>query len=320
MPSVLLQPASSDSAQKHFRDTIVSPVSLAAVREFLSPQEVEAFEQASPDGRVAIWGIAPSDDGQNERKFQRLKSGDVVFFGGRGRLIATGIVVAKFTNKPLARKLWSPGPLEPTWSQIFLLRDVLLRDVPKEIVNRAISHKANDAWQRANLLGENESAAALDLLEIEPGSEERVSEQDFRTSAIALMSGGTLDIAARVYARREQGFLRRSLFGSKQLAECALCGRTLSTELLVAAHIKRRADCSQRERLDFKNIVIPMCKLGCDALFEGHFITVGEGVVRRKRSLRDGDSAAAIVASLEGRSCSYWSESRRAYFDWHLRQ
>jgi hypothetical protein len=38
-------------------------------------------------------------------------------------------------------------------------------------------------------------------------------------------------------------------------------------DLAVAAHIKRRADCSEEERPDVQNIAMVSCRLGCDALF-----------------------------------------------------
>jgi len=52
------------------------------------------------------------------------------------------------------------------------------------------------------------------------------------------------------------------------MSSCSLCGQLLPVELLVAAHIKPRSECSRRERLDFENIVFGVCVLGCDALYE----------------------------------------------------
>ena len=44
------------------------------------------------------------------------------------------------------------------------------------------------------------------------------------------------------------------LFGGKTEAVCVLCGLSYPVELLVAAHLKRRSNCTIAEKLDFRNI------------------------------------------------------------------
>jgi hypothetical protein len=110
-------------------------------------------------------------------------------------------------------------------------------------------------------------------------------------------------------ARREQAILRGSLGigtgDSSRLHTCGLCGRDVPESLIVAAHIKPRRECSEAERLDIPAIAIPACLLGCDALFEHGFITVG----------RDGTVIANGASSLElehiaGRQSVAWNDAR----------
>ena len=77
---------------------------------------------------------------------------------------------------------------------------------------------------------------------------------------------GPLDREHTAKGRVEQGYLRRLLFGDLKQGVCSLCARHLPVELLVAAHIKPRSECSHRERLDAPGIVFGVCILGCDAL------------------------------------------------------
>ena len=61
---------------------------------------------------------------------------------------------------------------------------------------------------------------------------------------------------------------------------CAICHRTFPVDLMVAAHIKPRSKCSTSERKN-PNIVMPVCKVGCDDFFEKGYIKVGkDGVVQ----------------------------------------
>ena len=36
----------------------------------------------------------------------------------------------------------------------------------------------------------------------------------------------------------------------------------------LAAHIKNRSECSQQAKADVPHIAMPMCAMGCDALYE----------------------------------------------------
>ena len=47
----------------------------------------------------------------------------------------------------------------------------------------------------------------------------------------------------------------------------------------MAAHIKKRSFSSTEEKLDYKNIVMPMCKFGCDELYEKGYIIIKDGQV-----------------------------------------
>lgn len=127
--------------------------------------------------------------------------------------------------------------------------------------------------------------------------------------------GGATDRLAIVAIRAEQQFLR-----SQQLrhrgSSCALCGRHLPEELLIAAHVKPRWACSEEERMDSLNVSMLACLLGCDALFELGYVIVGEqGHI--ERGYRGSDDAKDRVAEIVGRQCPAHSRESRQYFAWH---
>lgn len=80
---------------------------------------------------------------------------------------------------------------------------------------------------------------------------------------IAALAGPTDHQAVRT-VRREQAILRAALgigTGSESLLHpCGLCGREVPENLVVAAHIKPRSECSEDERLDIPTIaILPVC-------------------------------------------------------------
>lgn len=80
---------------------------------------------------------------------------------------------------------------------------------------------------------------------------------------------GLLDGRAEVKIRKEQAQLRAMLAGDRKSAPCALCGHPYPMAFLVAAHVKKRAVCTDAERLDLHNVAMLACLFGCDALYEG---------------------------------------------------
>lgn len=133
-----------------------------------------------------------------------------------------------------------------------------------------------------------------------------------------LKLSGQLDERRRVVTRREQAFLRKHVLRGKSSGQCVLCGQEMPIDLLVAAHIKPRARCSDAERRDLNNIV-PMCLLGCDALFERGYAVVVDGVVELRWE-KAAMPRTNRIEVLRRRKISARERGRKKYFEWHAAQ
>lgn len=122
-----------------------------------------------------------------------------------------------------------------------------------------------------------------------------------------------------VITRREQALLRQYLIAENLMNGCAICGAEFPQSLLVTAHMKPRAECSESEKRDVNN-VIPMCSLGCDALFELGLLFVEPGKVRVRRRYQTYKKLNGFLSQLEGRPTTAWSAGRIGYFKWHARR
>jgi len=78
--------------------------------------------------------------------------------------------------------------------------------------------------------------------------------------------------------RKEQTILQEWIFEERNANACAICQREFQRSALRAAHKKPRFACTPVERLD-PNIVMPLCLLGCDFLYEEGYILVHKGKV-----------------------------------------
>jgi len=109
-----------------------------------------------------------------------------------------------------------------------------------------------------------------------------------------------LDSDSLSKVRKEQTFLRAYLTKGDSTGVCTICHEELPTELLVAAHIKRRSVCTNAERLDFDNVATLMCQLGCDDLFEKGYIFVSSSKVTKNQKRRTTPKLDLVINSVEG--------------------
>lgn len=135
-------------------------------------------------------------------------------------------------------------------------------------------------------------------------------------NADALRQLGSLDDIRETKVRREQSLPRNWLLRGRNVGACAICGNTYPVGLLAVAQIKRRADCTDSERSDPANVV-PMCKFGCDDLFERGYIGVRQG---RVIAIPGNPTTVAVdrrVKELSTRNCAQWTVANAEYFEWH---
>lgn len=131
-------------------------------------------------------------------------------------------------------------------------------------------------------------------------------------------SSGT-DKQIRGTFRREQRALRQHLIGNSKSGECGVCGRSLSSNLLVASHIKPRNVCTEKERID-PSVVMLACVLGCDSLFDKGFIYINHSGIIKVSSKSDGyPDLSEFVSAIDGQVAKAFSENSRDYFAWHER-
>jgi hypothetical protein len=145
-----------------------------------------------------------------------------------------------------------------------------------------------------------------------------LSELDDKYDAQSLLSRlDELDGLRHVKERLEQGILRAYVLDGEDSSECALCGETFPVDLLVAAHIKRRASCTDAERRNYESNLMALCAFGCDDLFERGYIAVRGGRVIAGNKAPTGGAVKTKVSTLIGRECARWNAKSSAFFNWH---
>jgi hypothetical protein len=159
-------------------------------------------------------------------------------------------------------------------------------------------------------------AAPRAILERLASATEAPTADDY-AKAVAELTGD-LDRVIQTAYRVEQSYLRRLLFAA-DTALCDLCGRSFEVQFLVAAHIKKRAECNDAERKDVPNVVMSACRFGCDELFERGYISIADdGRLLISQELDSASEARAFAFKyLDGNVFGRAMSGRADYFAWH---
>jgi hypothetical protein len=335
MPLVILQPCANKVAKQHFDETIKGFVKIDFIKAYVTQQQLEALQSIYPDGNVTVWGVTPGKNDSSVKKWNKVNPGDVTLFSANKKIFASATTTYKLQNKELAAQLWGYDEKGQTWEYIYFVSEVIMQDIPAEDLNRVVPYQDNFIIQGFSVLDEIKSSnvlCAFDLfserfyqsLDVNDyykliNEKQDNADKDNEKRSDKLRDQNSLDSEYQAKRRKEQAFLREILFGTYQEGECVICNKTYPVNFLVAAHIKKRSNCTEDEKRDFNNIVTSMCKLGCDDLYEKGYIGVQDGKVIR---LKGSNVTSALIQDIDkviGNKCSAWSESTKGYFEWHVK-
>lgn len=160
-------------------------------------------------------------------------------------------------------------------------------------------------------------AENLQILTLQSDVLSNITEDEYEDLLTKILDLKETEKITLVNRRTEQEILKKHLFGIKNSTTCACCNKEYPISYLVTAHIKRRSNCSQTEKRDL-NIVIPMCKFGCDELFENGYIVVKDGKFHNMNKFPTSKHIDLYIKQIEGKRCTYYNSDTEQYFKWHF--
>lgn len=322
MSKLILQPSGNKDARDHYVDTILNPVPFSRLQPFLSPTELSLLKEIYPEEKCFIWGVTPGRN--NKPSWDRISRGDVAVFSRDGKIYASSVVTHKLHNKNLASDLWKFDKEGRTWEYIYFLDEIRNVNIPYIDFNRSVLKKDgipyadNYIIQGFAILEPEQCYKFFERFDLQSDSIlESVDEAQLDKALEALKNLEDTDAEITAKKRLEQAYLKTLLFGNRTKDICAGCGNEYPVSYLVTAHIKKRSFCSNSERKD-KNVVFPMCKLGCDEIFERGYVSVKDGEFVSLNKKPTTESIEAYINNIKGNNCPNFSTETSSYFDWHF--
>jgi hypothetical protein len=318
MSKVILQPCGNKDAREHYVETIKKSVPLTSIKPHISTQEFEMLNDIYPSGECKVWGVTPGKNGVNISKWERIEAGDVTLFSKEGHVFSSAVTTLKLHSKSLASKLWDYNNKGQTWEYIYFLDEVKNHSIPYIDFNRAVGYADNFVIQGFNVLRPEQSTSVLKEFDLE--SEiflEEISKETYDDVISKLEALEETEAEIITKRRLEQGYLKRNLFGKKIIGTCAGCKNDYPVSYLITAHIKKRSFCEPNERKDL-NVVMPMCKMGCDEIYEKGYICVSNGVFIDMKRLPSSPQLQHYINQISETKCEYYNVQTKVYFDWHF--
>ena len=308
--AVILQPCGNKDARAHYNDTVLFPVPHHTVSNLLNEQDNETLKNIYPDGMLKIWGVTPI----NQRKWEKVEAGDITLFSKSKAIFASAVATHKIHNKSLAEKLWGLDVKGNAWEYIYFIAEIQAQNIPYIELNRVIPYKDNFVIQGFMVLDEIKSQNVADKFDLES----QTFYPEVSSKAVAqFITSDDLDQTTSVTVRKEQAALRRTLFQNRPNGTCCICLEQLPVSFLWASHLKKRSLCSTEEKLDFHNVAAPMCKFGCDELYEKGYIGVQNGKIVKVKHDCKTSFINNYISRVIGKECNAWSRDSKQYFDWH---
>jgi len=309
---LIYQPCSDDLARKNLQTTILNPVSLHEIADLLTPEMRVELGEIFPDGKLYIWGLASP---RTENSWLALEPGDTVIFNTKTVVTVSACFTHRTKNRSLALRLWgwADAKTERTWENIYFVADVRHHAIRFKKIQQHIDSRHDRSFYRYS---EQQSTAIFERFP-ELDREWIPSDLTLDQARQEIQDTTTDGLGIRP-TRLEHRYIVRHLFQGKPTGHCCICLNEYPRHLLVAAHIKKRSACNTKEKLDIENIAIPMCRLGCDPLFEHGYIAVKNGKVVKHPSREMTEATALYVDGIIGQKVTGWNRKNRKYFDWHL--
>ncbi|GHF77343.1 hypothetical protein GCM10018790_64310 [Kitasatospora xanthocidica] len=320
---VVLQPAgrSKKVINQHYLDTIASPVVFDDHADLLEPGVRERLDQLFPGGSAQMWGVVPGVGDANVHWVEKMSPGDFALFSGDKKIYFGGTIALMWRNEGLAGRLWGRKDNGQTWEYMYALSGTQGFDVTVDEIRRLLDWKPKRNIQGVYVLDQDDSDTLQAHLTLEASTADTACgpPPDPQADADAATGyDGELERTATRAYRGEQAALKRHLLPGPT-GECALCGRTLPAGFLIAAHIKKRAVCTDDEKRDFQNIAMLACSLGCDSLYERGYITVTDtGHIRISPLAHTMPGVHDHIRQhLADRTVPWWTQAREPHFHWH---
>lgn len=330
MTQVILQPvshrSSSDSGHRIVRNnlkkTIWNSFPVASFPSSFRREFKSELDAIAENGKIKCWGVA---SGRAIAQWKKIRSGDIALLASEVGVEFIGCVAFKAVSEELGRNAWLNDPDVGFFDHQYFFSSYFIPDkpIPKRELNALLGYDAGYNWMGMTVKAGRVAERTLEHPVINAwlsSMRRQAIEKDLKELAKLEFPENEeeTDGESTTRRRKEQRRLRDFLLDGRISAPCAVCGEQFPSPMLVAAHLKKRARCTNVERLQFDRVAALMCKFGCDELFERGYVYAQSGTWKVRNDLPQYPRVSSLLKTLSGSKCEIWQQSQ-AFLEWHAK-
>ena len=309
---IALLPTSGKLSYIHYINTIENPVNFENLKRKLDPDSKNKLEKFNLK-KFHLWGVTNGHKNRNLNLWQSLNQGDRCIFYRKKKFFSKGEIVLTVKNRDISNQLWGKGSNGELWENLIFIKSLEKESIDIQEFNETMNYSKKNVLQAFQVVSANKVSK---IFASEFATKKNSSRSVHYQRKLKKITGET-DLDSISKTRAEQKILSDYLFDDSEYSACAICSKHYPNQLLVAGHIKKRKDATKKERLDL-NIVMPVCKLGCDELFEHGYIYVDENNILKKNLRKDGTiELDKVIEKLIDKKIEYVNENNKRYFYHH---
>ena len=306
---LVLFPASGKRRYLDYINTVEYSLNHHSFNELLNDIDQEHFKKFK-NKNIRLWGITDGPNQVYKKTWSKVHCNDECFFYRDKKYFSKGKIKYKFINEEVSIKLWGKGKNGEIWKNLFVIEDLQNISITSHELKKILLNSPINILTAVKLYKlSNKEKININLLNKEFNKE---SQFDLYQDKLNNLNELT-DVSTKSKRRLEQRLLSEYLFSSSQESKCSICSKTYPNDLMVAGHIKKRSLASESERKDL-NIIIPICKIGCDELFEQGYIFVDKGIIKANTKKKISNDVNNYLEELNNKKCISYNNKNSIYF------
>jgi predicted restriction endonuclease len=307
---LIVFPTSAKRQYLNYIKTVEYSVSLDKFYESLKPDEKNFFKKDNKNN-FHIWATLDGPNQVFKKLWEKSTINDECIFYRSKTFFSKAKIIYKFRNEKTALKIWGRGHEGQVYKNIYVLNEIKNISIESHTLTDFIPAMKNGILTSMQLINLNTNLKNA----LKDKAKEKNNYHLYQNKLNELSS--LLDMPIRSKRRIEHRILSEYLFGNSKKSKCAICSKIYPNEIMVTAHIKKRSKSNTKEKKDL-NIVMPVCKIGCDELFEQGYIYVdNNGCIRINEAKNISDDLMNYLKNIDNKKCYFYNDYNKKFFKSH---
>jgi hypothetical protein len=310
---VLLIPTSGKLKYLNYIKTVEYSVNTNELLTVCDKKNIKLINKIKSEN-VHLWGVPDGHNNQNLKEWNKAQTGDTCLFYRDKKYFSQSKIISKFEDENIALRLWKKDHKGDVWKNLMVLESLSSISISSYRFNKLLKKKNTplNSFKVQNIK-EEEFLKQIGITNLKPHKNLDKEHYQKRLNELDQVDGLKSDAKVRL----EQNIFTNFLFNKNSKTRCAICSKNYPNSIMVAGHIKKRSLCDESEKRNL-NVIMPICKIGCDDLFERGYIYLDSGgYVRLNKDKELSEDLINYLKTIVNKHSWYFNKDNANFYEQH---